>query len=448
MILNYIIISLLKQMTSNILSGYGSYGFCITPPISTNKLVVVELKKYDKSDKSNDDVSKIFKYNSLFGDHEDEISCWTTYDDNRDTEKYLLHNLQLLKVLDVCLTKEELNTFISIAIKDGIVRESIIEIMYELVMYSIIKKIDPYNRFTPKIKGINIVRLDNDNKSIFSNLFNDLSYEDKGDYDIKLQNIYPQIIMENCGNNIRNIKINFKECLGKIITFIEGIKKINDIGYIHRDIKTGNVLYNTKKFTLIDYGLMIDKNNLYSAKEHDRLVYKYKYNPPEYQVIDLFNKDFASYSSLLLILLDDEDLVKEENKNNKLLYYNLYNAWIQNLTLIYDIDVDEKDNVIIDNSYLSKYLTKYFKDFILQIAKKYNSNKYTNSQSLFEDCIDKTDVYSLGIVLYNMTDSIKFEEKEKDLYIKIYCNMMAQDAYSRPSFETIIKLFTYFTELK
>ena len=70
-------------MEKSILIGNGSFGFCISPPIYDDLL---ELKEYEN--KEENDVSKIFKYNNIFGEHENNQRCWITkyYDDDDENK--------------------------------------------------------------------------------------------------------------------------------------------------------------------------------------------------------------------------------------------------------------------------------------------------------------------------------------------------------------------------
>lgn len=429
-------------MIDKVLVGYGSYGFCIKPPFRKSDLIIVNFKKYNNI--SPEDISKLFKYNSLYGDHENDANSWITYDDDSDTQEGFLRRLKMLKNLDICLSKKDIKILIKNCIKNDHVVNSVIEFMNELLSYNIIKKIDPKNIFTPKIKGINIIKFNDNNKDVLIDLYNrEDKFKDSSEYDINLQDIYPQIIMENSGVIVKNMNLNLIQCINKLIIFVEGLKKINDNGYIHRDVKNSNVLYNYYKFTLIDYGLMINKNELYSNTQNHRLSYKYKYNPPEHKIIHLFNTNFKKYSSLLLSLIDDPTLINDENKKNKILFNDLYNAYVTNLSYIYVFEKDANDKFKIDSdNKLNQIIYNNMSLFLLDIAKKYKSNQelYNNSQTLFEDCIHTTDVYSLGLVFNTILNNGIFEKNSRELFEYMTDTMHTSNPYNRPSFDIILKL--------
>lgn len=113
-------------------------------------------------------------------------------------------------------------------------------------------------------------------------------------------NIY-QIIYENGGIDLYNIiikksnyeithKFNILNALHSFISILEGLKILAIKNYVHHDIKLDNILYdiNKNKFTLIDFGFLVNINNTYNASAFlfkDPYNLTFKYFPPEYNIM-------------------------------------------------------------------------------------------------------------------------------------------------------------------
>ena len=104
-------------------------------------------------------------------------------------------------------------------------------------------------------------------------------------------------------------------------------------GFIHRDIKPNNILYNddNNKLSLIDFGMCIPLQDVYTNKEEWWVESEYFISPPEYCLIEKKNK----YKNLDIIYnnfyKDYEFYIKKRKEYDD--FFNLYN----NINSIEDI---------------------------------------------------------------------------------------------------------------
>lgn len=137
-----------------------------------------------------------------------------------------------------------------------------------------IKNIDPNNKFTISVKHSSVIVLNNTDKCN-QKLKRCLKY--------KKDNIYYQIIMENAGTRIDlyEKKIKFNVFLNSFLNFIRGIEIINNNGYVYYDLKPRNTMIKKNKLNLIDFGMIRDIKDIYKDTNLKRLLFSYKYYPPE-----------------------------------------------------------------------------------------------------------------------------------------------------------------------
>jgi serine/threonine protein kinase len=72
----------------------------------------------------------------------------------------------------------------------------------------------------------------------------------------------------------------------------KGIQILLNNDYVHQDIKLENIVFNGKNLYLIDFGLMVKKNDIYNHE--DFLKYNYIPFPPEYQRY-VYGADYIKY---------------------------------------------------------------------------------------------------------------------------------------------------------
>lgn len=165
----------------------------------------------------------------------------------------------------------------------------------ELELSNIITKIDPKGKYTTVLKGAN--KLNNDflskNQKLRKCLLSKHFFSEKN---------YYQIILENGGlpfDEVPSYSVKYKMFLKMLRTFFKGMIEFQKLGYVHNDMKPGNVLINKKKISLIDFGLLLKKDEIYSNKNLNYLARYNYYYPPEYYIyflkINNYNKDDIIY---------------------------------------------------------------------------------------------------------------------------------------------------------
>ena len=188
-----------------------------------------------------------------------------------------------------------------------------------------------------------------------------------------IKNIRKQLIYYMGGYNLENMRINHWARGGpKIVEFLRafynviyGIKKINESGYLHNDLKALNILYNykTNEFKIIDFGFLCKMSDIYQFEPaHNILI-----NGERYFV----------WSPDIALSRDIADYIKTYHKSppNDFVLQSISRHKIPNITY--------KDEEF------------YF----------VNENRETFKQNLKEflkESSRKMDVYSLGSVMYNL----------------------------------------------
>lgn len=184
-----------------------------------------------------------------------------------------------------------------------------------------------------------------------------------------------QLIYYMGGYNLENMRINPHNAGGPdIITFLRafhnviyGIKKINESGYLHNDIKELNILYNhhTNEFKIIDFGLLIKISDAYES------------DPP---------------------------------------HNILYEPWSPDINFSTDIsDYIKNFGKYPDSKFVQDAITEYkitnlkFKDEHFYFLDRNGQNVKTHLSEFLQESAQKLDVYSLGLVMYNL-----FQVKPKD----------------------------------
>lgn len=94
----------------------------------------------------------------------------------------------------------------------------------------------------------------------------------------------------------------FKKTFLALHNILDGISKVNAMGYIHQDIKPDNILMasSLKPGTkdpnayIIDFGILDRKDNIYNEENTAMLKYDYPYFPPEYK---LYVKNYSTFNA-------------------------------------------------------------------------------------------------------------------------------------------------------
>ena len=224
-----------------------------------------------------------------------------------------------------------------------------------------------------------------------------------------------EIIYDYGGIELGDIEINDYDFIKALIIMCKSLQTLHQLGFVHRDIKPGNILYNNdnNKLSLIDFGVCIPYNEVYSNKEQWWVESEYFISPPEYNLIDKENR----YKNLNIIhnsfyMMRDDFYIKKKKE--------------------YDI-----------------FLNKY--------------NNINNIEDIPEEIIKiayKGDIYSLGItllLLYN-DGNIKITHENKELIMQkisdLINNMIITDPFDRYDLTNVVndlfeleKLYISETEL-
>jgi serine/threonine protein kinase len=282
-------------------------------------------------------------------------------------------------------------------------------------------EIDPYNLFTLKYQPIVC-----DNNEIYllnSNIINILNKKILKQF-IFYKNIKNNINLrflnfEYGGKHIDKMnKINFETFWDMLYVLVKGIVHMNKF-FIHRDIKESNILFTTKKFNLIDFGLRISKDNIFNKTEKIYLDSIYPYYPPEFRLSSyfyskIFKKDIVSGQNLL-----KELQLFFKNSTTNLTYIEIYENSSINIHKLFDyclLNLSTKDSYHFYKIYKEScikdiyYLLKKFTIFL-------ESNEVLEYKTIeeiiknfFKNKEDLIDIYSLGMTLWNMI--YKIENKQ------------------------------------
>ena len=287
-----------------------------------------------------------------------------------------------------------------------------------------IKKIDPTGEFTVQPAYTCDIDLDNIQKYPMDlantklkglNPFTAEDYQkchllNKDDPD----NLNKQLIYYMGGYNLETMRIKpFNVGGPDIITFLRafhnviyGVKKINESGYLHNDIKALNILYNhhTNEFKIIDFGFLIEIKDIYDS------------NPPH-------NILYEPWSSDINLSTDIADYIKDFGKSPD-------TEFVQDAIAEYGIENLE------------------FKDENFYFTKKNGEKEKKSLEEFLNESAQKLDVYSLGLVMRNL-----FEVKTKDgvlsnvhFYLKDFTipglieltvDMMNKIPFLRPSIQEV-----------
>lgn len=189
----------------------------------------------------------------------------------------------------------------------------------EAEIQNIIQKVDPNNLFTVKyygkcrIAGVNPEdEIESCSKDIRVNKNIQLTYEYGG------KALWDVIALYKGSNS--NDKF-FKLFL-KFEPLFRGVQRLNDMGYLHLDIKLENIVFDGTKLSLIDFGLMKSVKEMMNKLQKSLLSYDYPYYPPEFKFMSVARTinpltDFAKFKAYFMrnfgvISIKDESLIHKE----------------------------------------------------------------------------------------------------------------------------------------
>tara|TARA_B110000858_G_C17769711_1_gene458952 strand:+ start:353 stop:1645 length:1293 start_codon:yes stop_codon:yes gene_type:complete len=227
---------------------------------------------------------------------------------------------------------------------------------------------------------------------------------DKFNFDYHINNVEIfEIVYNYDGIALDKIEINDTEFIKSFIILCKSLETFHQLKFVHRDIKPENILYNSEnnKLSLIDFGLSIPSNVVYSDKEEWFIRSSYYISPPEFGIINT-NK-YGNIDNLRLLFKHNE----------------LFDSIIQEIIKDYDDFFDKYKNI----------------DNINDIPENIKQDAY------------KGDIYSLGITLLILciANNIKITHPDKELIknkiFKIIKNMMKTNPLERYNLHNVVNDF-------
>jgi serine/threonine protein kinase len=284
--------------------------------------------------------------------------------------------------------------------------------------YEIVSQIDPQNIFTYKVIKVSEYKVLLDEFHNFKNIINKKkyhNYEYLNIYEITMikADISLQDYLKNSNNTIM-FKNNFKK---QFIKLLEGIKKLHDYNFVHLDLKETNILVSNNNLYLIDFGLSDYTYNIFYSKYMYIFKSMYLYFPFETKIIYNVYNEFNNYEQTTV-----KEILEYINDTNfiDLYFHDYYNIIEEYNNQDENIFKSEIKDFINDLIYKNNILNNNKLDF--QLCMKY----------IFEQIITKIDIYSIGIILYNLEKYLP--NKTKELLPKL----IDISPYNRPNIDDLI----------
>ena len=266
------------------------------------------------------------------------------------------------------------------------------ELRNEQKTYSIIQKVDPQHKFT--LKPPQVCELKNqitvlNHPVINNNCRGIVDYYEMSSGD----DIAGNMVMKREGISVGNIKFgslsSYKrnKMIRALPQLVEAIIAINRVGYAHYDIKTDNILYDSKqnKYILIDFGISAPVGDGYT---NDYFKQPYSFWPPD---------------------MTDNYMTITNSIERKLLSYDpKFKQWFyENMTAA------------------KQHMLKNPKDYI-KVAK------------------NKVDVYSLGIAFFRIGMETMSPRMFRKFVIDVITPMIDPNAYYRVNAKEALSLLNEF----
>jgi serine/threonine protein kinase len=316
----------------------------------------------------------------------------------------------------------------------------------EYLTYDVIQKFDSNNLFTLKKQIVIFSGFRNELDRIQPNFLENID-------GVNYLEALPFINSEYGGLELKQMReINFDIFWNQLIILLKGIKKLNDNGIIHRDIKEVNILYTKEKLNLIDFGLKIHKDNLFKKDELNILKYKYRYYPPEFQFIAYLYETYNTPIELNNLVITIDNFLKSKEKESELIQ-NLVNFPVISELFARCYRNIQYDIINKNTGYININILNFLKLFVYKYFKINHKFKTTEDIILYlfnDDSIkNRIDIYSLGVTLYMIYINASYDNvsqyKENYKFLEEIINKMTnENVYERSDYKDIIKMINNF----
>ena len=293
------------------LIGSGSYG-CVTNKSITKKALIynyvagITRKEFNLSEKQNKHISKIFA----------------------DKEDYCKELVIITTILYKYHEKFNNITFFS----------DLSTIPKRCSTYSLIniENVDYHNKKKKVLDTLQKFFNEKPKKIIDSNKNDSISQCLINKFDNNIHNVELYELVYNFdGIPLTDIKINDYDFINAFIIFCKSLETFHQLQFIHRDIKGNNILYNdtNNKLSLIDFGLSIRADELYSDKEKWYIESDYFISPPEFRILN--SNKYGNLEELNSIYKNERFYNKKKKE---------YDEFFNNYHNVYDIPDNIKNN--------------------------------------------------------------------------------------------------------
>ncbi len=256
----------------------------------------------------------------------------------------------------------------------------------------------------------------------------------------------PQIIMDDGGIDLhlffsRGGRLTFVHWIQQILKICKTLSKLSGINIVHQDIKPNNIMID-KQFNirLIDFGIALKNNLIYTEFNTGTLINKYATYPPEYNLFGTIILKCSNYEDILKFLRNTYRVKQLMIRN-----LNIHPVSKRRLESI----IHSANNFIEDQQ--NRFITKVI-DYLETNKEKYQD---TNTEFIINDLMTSTcryiDVYSIGMILLIYSENIYFDNQEQRDFYNILINSMTSsdipnDRYSIE--EAVSAISGYISKMK
>ena len=276
-------------------------------------------------------------------------------------------------------------------------------------------KIDPNGKFTNPMMGDCIITKKNITNKDEGNLICGLTST------LNEFKTYKQIIYKYKGEDLLVAKT---KGLTNFINIIEGLQVLQKSNICHRDIKEQNILFVKKKYILIDFGLSLQLNEVFTFNEHSILMFDYMYYPPEFKIIAIMEylKSVTTYHDTKILV---DAIYTNMNKHNFIHQYKYLKPVLKELGIYKDIRLNVYNAIykIVNDTYK-----------MTDIQRK----KYLTNLAKFAD------IFSLGVVILNESKQAELTSYKQIQIHAIIKKTIHFDVFNRYTIDELLNDFKHF----